>query len=73
MDIQVIKNLKKFKFFVEIYLKKGSLCEIINPCIPSPCKNNGICEQFGSLGYVCLCNNGFSGYNCSVSNSNLKT
>jgi hypothetical protein len=33
------------------------------PCSPNPC-NTGTCQQFGSLGYFCVCPAGCTGYNC---------
>ena len=40
----------------------------VSPCLLNPCQNGGVCQQFGSLGYVCACVNGFSGYNCTLFN-----
>ena len=34
----------------------------------NPCQNNGLCVNFGSLGYVCQCVSGCTGYNCSTCN-----
>ncbi|CAF0730538.1 unnamed protein product [Brachionus calyciflorus] len=45
----------------------GELCEerIPNGCLENPCKNGGICQPFGSLGYICTCPIGCGGYNCT--------
>lgn len=54
----------------------GELCEtkISDNCSPNPCNNGGTCQQFGSTGYVCLCPNNCSGYNCSeCSNNSVST
>lgn len=44
----------------------GSLCEIEDKCKTSPCKAGSTCQNFGSKGYVCLCQKGCSGYNCDI-------
>ncbi|XP_066021831.1 neurexin-4-like isoform X2 [Pocillopora verrucosa] len=40
---------------------------IENPCISSPCVNNGTCQVgFTSKGFRCVCVPGYAGENCSV-------
>ncbi len=51
-----------YKTAVKIFLFE------VSPCLLNPCQNGGVCQQFGSLGYVCACVNGFSGYNCTLFN-----
>ncbi|XP_046561216.1 sushi, von Willebrand factor type A, EGF and pentraxin domain-containing protein 1-like [Haliotis rubra] len=41
-----------------------SSCTTINPCDPTPC-NNHLCVTNGST-YTCVCQNGFTGEDCSV-------
>lgn len=42
----------------------GVTCEIVDQCSLSPCLNGGVCQNFGSLSYVCECVAGCSGVNC---------
>jgi len=40
---------------------KGTNCDVITDhCVTQPCKNEGSCFNTG-LGYVCTCQEGFSG------------
>ena len=39
-------------------------------CFSAPCKNNGTCNDAGSLGYFCNCTSDYSGVNCE-NTSNL--
>ena len=39
--------------------KKGNQCE------PNPCRNDGICQKFGTNGYVCSCKPRYIGQNCT--------
>ena len=80
----IIKHTFFFKFTQDRFVKLASLFKNnsltvnktvrnrflfqVSPCLLNPCKNGGVCQQFGSLGYVCSCVNGFSGYNCTVFN-----
>lgn len=44
----------------------GLACENnINACIPDPCENSGVCVR-AKGGYVCECQDGFSGGNCEI-------
>ena len=47
----------------------GDHCEIFDPCILSPCQNEGVCVFNLSIphGYSCECSMGYSGLNCEVS------
>lgn len=44
---------------VNIFLEK-------DPCIPSPCKNNGKCVETRDGGFRCVCENGYTGENCEL-------
>ena len=57
-------HLKRNNFLYFLF-KTINLTE--NPCFVNPCENNGYCQRFGSNGYICLCHNDFTGYNCSIS------
>ena len=42
-----------------------------DPCLPSPCQNNGTCVNEGLTGYKCLCEVGWLGTNCEIGKSGL--
>lgn len=45
---------------------RGNLCQIFDPCVDSPCSNNGTCvaDNTTVLGYQCSCISPFLGYQC---------
>ncbi|KAK0172673.1 hypothetical protein PV328_005963 [Microctonus aethiopoides] len=46
-------------------------CRMLNPCIEDICMNGGSCECDKENGYVCYCAPGFTGQNCTESESFL--
>lgn len=52
----------------------GEYCEIKpNSCLSNPCQNGGTCQTFGSLDYICVCQDKFSGVNCTEGSSLFTT
>ncbi|CAF4013030.1 unnamed protein product, partial [Rotaria sp. Silwood1] len=48
----------------------GDQCERANPCLSSPCLNQGICQGYWnttSAWFICLCVGPFTGIKCETS------
>ncbi|KAL3853108.1 hypothetical protein ACJMK2_016685 [Sinanodonta woodiana] len=43
----------------------GPLCQTFHDCWLNPCRH-GICNELDKGGYNCVCDPGYTGYNCSV-------
>ena len=43
----------------------------MNACDSGPCLNAGTCTSDSDNGYLCNCNNGFSGQHCEKGNSQI--
>lgn len=43
----------------------SDVCEV-TPCMPTPCKNRGVCslDNLSIGGYVCSCADGYTGTDC---------
>jgi hypothetical protein len=53
--------------YIEEIFFKGTYCQLINPCVYSPCKNNAKCTASftdNSASYTCTCSPECSGKNC---------
>ena len=42
----------------------GERCDAFNPCLSSPCLNNGLCVSRPGGFYQCICTSDFTGLNC---------
>ena len=52
-----LQNKHKESFLVNNFIL---ICDILDPCVPNPCGNNGQCVPQGTS-YMCQCNQGYSG------------
>ncbi|XP_046419281.1 protein crumbs isoform X6 [Neodiprion fabricii] len=43
----------------------GRNCEVLDPCIQTPCQNEGTCTCLDDSGYICHCTSDYGGHNCT--------
>ena len=68
--VKIVKHVRfSFVFLynrMKIFLSWNSTLKVL-PCdISSPCQNNGKCQNNLQGGYVCTCEKGYGGSDCSI-------
>ncbi len=60
----VIRDVTRLNAFVAS-VDGADVCEV-TPCMPTPCKNRGVCslDELSVGGYVCSCPTGYTGTKC---------
>lgn len=67
-------SLPNYVFFIHIqhfFDIPGQKCEFRDPCLDSPCQNNGRCDSSPLGVYQCICPRWYEGQNCEKVSSTI--